>query len=438
MATLEELVDGILASEDVDVKALVKLSRQEETGKVMEGVVPRVQRLVKQIGGMILSKVVQQRINSEGLGERTPGVHSYRERSWQTVVGELTLSRGYLKNDEGCYTFPADDVLGLPRGDCTRELEYVVTLLSTDGAFETEMERLRAILGIEISGTLAAKQVEFHGQRQVEAEKHEQHCVFDQRQPVASQAPAGSRLVVGMDAAKYRSREAKDEPWKEMKIGSVGHLDEQGKVKKGKAYIAETDKDSLGRQLYIEAMRSGMASAQEIVTIADGARMNWNLIAEHFPEHRVEILDYYHAAQHVVACATARYGEGTQQAKQWGRTQRRRLKKGQVHKVLEELHRCRKALGRKKPEVRKLLSDNLAYFQDNQHRMNYARYRKRGYPIGSGFIESACKQIVTARLRGSGMRWRRSGAIHIAKLRALALSGRLYHFVVHRPHAEAA
>ncbi len=154
MATLEKLVDEILASEDVDVKELVKLSRDEEIGKVMEGVVRRVQQLVKRVGGMILSKVVQQRINTEGLGDRTPGVHSYRTRSWQTVVGQLTLSRGYLNNDKGRYTFPADDVLGLPRGDCTRELEYVVTLLSTDGAFETEMGRLRAILE-SINGTVA-------------------------------------------------------------------------------------------------------------------------------------------------------------------------------------------------------------------------------------------------------------------------------------------
>jgi len=65
----------------------------------------------------------------------------------------------------------------------------------------------------------------------------------------------------------------------------------------------------------------------------------------------------------------------------------------------------------------------VTYFRNNAHRMQYDRFRKMGYMIGSGTVESACKQIVTQRLKRSGAQWNVQGAVLTAKARAAWLSG---------------
>jgi len=251
------------------------------------------------------------------------------------------------------------------------------------------------------------------------------------------QESQSERIAIGVDAAKYRSRENSGEPWKDMKIGCVGRLDEKGKVRGGKSYVAENDKERLGRQLYLEAQRLGMDDAKQIVAIADGAPMNWNLMAEYFPERRVEILDFFHAAEHLTECSAAIHGEGTPKARHWAHVQRRRLLAGHYERVMNEIDRQLAKLPRRKTEARKVLCGNIIYFHTNRERMRYRHFQDCQYPIGSGFIESGCKQIVGVRLKGPGMRWREAGALHMAKLRGLALSGQLYRFIVQQ-HTGAA
>ena len=66
----------------------------------------------------------------------------------------------------------------------------------------------------------------------------------------------------------------------------------------------------------------------------------------------------------------------------------------------------------------------ITYIFHNRRRMDYERYRREGYPIGSGSVESACKVVVEARLKQAGMRWSRKGAQAMLALRSMLLSGR--------------
>jgi hypothetical protein len=434
---LNALMQEIVAGEQEDVKGLMELSGEEELKSLLERLVPKLQRFLRKLGGRMLSELIQERLNREGLGRPMCGVRRYRTRCWQTVLGQLKLERGCARAADGRENCPADRMLALPAGGYSREMEWLIVLLSTQGAYQVEMEHLRQLLGMEVSVRAAEDLVAEHGKRLVQVQQKEQEQVFWERAAVQAETTA-DRFVASVDAGKYRSREQAKEPWKEMKIGCVGHLDEQGQSCGGKLYVADNDKDRLGRQMYVEALRHGLEQAKEVLTIADGAPMNWKLMAEHFPENRVEILDYYHAAEHITASSEGIYGQGTDRAIRWARTQRRRLKAGHVQRVLDELARQRDQLGPRPSEARKVLSDNLDYFRANKARMRYKDFRQRGYPIGSGMIESACKQIITARLKGSGMRWRQAGALHMAKLRALALSGRLYRFILRRTLANAA
>jgi len=424
-----------VTSEVEEVKELKQIGAEEDVGRVLARLVPAVGRLMRKLAGGVLSRIVQGRLDHEGLGRPTVGVHRYRRRCWETMVGPLSLERGSCRRDWG-YEYPADKALGLPSGDYSLDMEWLIVLLATKGSYEAEVEQLRKMLGVEVCVRTVEDLVERHGRRRVEEEAQCQQDTFERRKPVSAERQ-NERIAIGIDAAKYRSREDPQEPWKDMKIGCVGSMDKEGKLRGGKAYVAENDKERLGRQLYTEAQRLGMDQAREIVAIGDGAPMNWNLMAQHLPERRVEILDFYHAAEHLTECGAALYGEGTKQAQHWARTQRRRLLNGHYNRVMNELQRRWQGLPRRKADLRKVLSDNIEYFQTNRQRMRYRYFRRCGYPIGSGFIETGCKQIVGMRLKGPGMRWRQAGALHMAKLRGLALSGQLYRFIVQH-HGQAA
>ena len=122
-----------------------------------------------------------------------------------------------------------------------------------------------------------------------------------------------------------------------------------------------------------------------------------------------QIVDWYHATHYLWQAAHAVYGEGTPLAKRWAKRRLAELWAGQVPKVLAALRRHQQG----GPAV----AEALTYYTNHQHRMADAQYRARGLPIGSGTMESGCKQIVTARLKQAGMIWSLGGARAVAAVR---------------------
>ncbi len=210
--------------------------------------------------------------------------------------------------------------------------------------------------------------------------------------------------------------------WKEVKSGAIYE------VKRGKepracriSYVSTFEKaPEFGKELWTEAARRGACDAERVVTLGDGSAWIWNLYAEHFP-NRVEILDYYHAGEHLDAVAKANWGESSQEASNWHKKQAKRLlKRDGAKKVLEDL----KGLQSKVVEAQKVIDDNIGYFENNLDRMNYYEYRKAGYHIGSGLAESACKHLVGGRLKQSGMtNWSKDGAEAVLRVRVVIENG---------------
>lgn len=155
-----------------------------------------------------------------------------------------------------------------------------------------------------------------------------------------------------------------------------------------------------------------------VVVVGDGAEWIWKR-AQMFSS-RCEILDFWHAIEKAWAFARLRHGQGSKRATTFIDRIARDLRAGQVHTVIVRLH----ALSRKKksPEQQEALDDLIKYYTDNQSRMRYDEYLRRGYGIGSGAVESAHKQVVHARLRQSGMRWSEAGAQRLLALRVLLLN----------------
>jgi len=158
----------------------------------------------------------------------------------------------------------------------------------------------------------------------------------------------------------------------------------------------------------------------KLVKVADGARDNWTYLSEILPEG-IEVVDYFHAAEHLHVAACLAYGKNNPQGDAWYKKWRHVLRHDD--KGVDKVIRALKYQARKYPR-RKKLARELKYFRRNRHRMDYAPLTDQALPIGSGIIEAACKTLVTQRLKCSGMRWRHEGGQAILTFRALVQSDR--------------
>jgi hypothetical protein len=137
-------------------------------------------------------------------------------------------------------------------------------------------------------------------------------------------------------------------------------------------------------------------------------------VEQYFPQ-ATQIVDWYHASQYLTPIAETAFGAATPQAQQWLTQTRTDLWEGRIQEVIQA---CRTCLAHAPSFAEKAIT----YYLHNEKRMDYARFRQQGYLIGSGTIESACKQIAAARLKCSGARWTLAGLIATAKARAAWLS----------------
>ncbi len=141
------------------------------------------------------------------------------------------------------------------------------------------------------------------------------------------------------------------------------------------------------------------------------------------PPTNTFILDFYHACEHVSGLCKQLYGEQTPEYwkhfKRWKAT----LFAGRVRKFLQELRQIRDTA--KYRAHRDCIQGEINYFTDNKDRMHYDRYRVRRLPIGSGTIESACKNVVGGRMKQGGMSWSEAGANGMLQIRCSIASGRL-------------
>jgi len=216
-------------------------------------------------------------------------------------------------------------------------------------------------------------------------------------------------LTVGADGLRVHS----DGDWTEMKCASF--LSEEY----GRSVIGTMERaEKFGELLYLEAVRRGAHGADTVVFVSDGATWIWNLVAHHFP-FAVEVVDWYHATQHLWEIAHAWYGEGNK-ADAWVKKNKERLMEDGVDRVISSIRQWKPA----DEQGQKIKRENLHYFGVNANRMLYATCELNGFYIGSGSVESACKQYGQGRLKQAGMRWKRPGIEAIAHLRSAMLNKR--------------
>jgi len=178
--------------------------------------------------------------------------------------------------------------------------------------------------------------------------------------------------------------------------------------------------EEFGKRLYLEAWNRGWSHAAKKVLIGDGAEWIWNLADLHFPG-AVQIVDLYHARQHLWELARKLYPNDQALQKTWMKVhQKRLLDKGKIEKLVTAI----RSLDSAPPEVVEKIRLEADYFERNAARMRYPKFRRQHLFVGSGVIEAGCKTVIGSRLKRSGMFWTVRGANSIIALRCCHLNSR--------------
>ena len=325
-----------------------------------------------------------------------------RGRCFTTVCGVLRLSRWEYKCQCGHIHVPWDAKQGL-KGRYTQGVAAAMMRLAAQLNYRAAAAELKH-QGIEVSHTTLHQKVQAWSSGE---------SVSDY---VAKESlDVGARWYVSCDGCHTNSRIG----YQEVKVGSIGkdypHQNATSVLKirpSSLRYVASRDSVAdFRRQLAALATQTGIyqdentMDTQEVVVIGDGAAWIWNLADEHFPG-ATEIVDYMHAKTHLYDVAKQAFGEeDPETVETWVNTTQTPLYNGETSQVVARI----RDLGKQNPTIADVLEKQVGYFQKHSHRMQYRTFNEKGYQIGSGVIESACKHVVAERCKQAGMRWTQHG-----------------------------
>lgn len=230
--------------------------------------------------------------------------------------------------------------------------------------------------------------------------------------------PKGAIVYVMLDGGRIRLR-ANGGEWREPCLGLILWETPEGKwIKHGISH--PTDKDQVLRIVDKWMQRFAPPDdgepSWEVVVIADGAQWIWDWAKQY--RWAIGILDYYHVREHVWEAARALHGEGTPQAAIWVKDVMNILWSGQVYKAEMLLDHLCLSEKLKKAQL-EAVSGLATYLRNHSEFIRFKKHRKEGRLIGSGAVESLCKQVFTMRMKGPGMFWSEEGAANLMALRTL-------------------
>jgi hypothetical protein len=361
-----------------------------------------------------------------------------------TVFGKVEYCRAYYAGCScGKGMAPLDQTYGLEAGAISSGVAQLMALAGIAFSFEESEKWLKEFLLFEVSENSIRSETQKMGRLQQEKEEQaiqtsQSEKALQERLRAEKQVP--SRLYGSMDAAKVRiePRVRQGEPvpehedWRDMKVGCWYQAEavprsrqssrQRRKAQREGTVLRTTQHkyfcdiahvDEFGKLVWATGCQVSADLVTELVFVCDGATWIWDLV-EHYYPNAVQIVDWYHAEDRLKRLADAVFASPSQR-QAWLADVVESLWQGQV----EEVMLACKRLADKHDQAQQALT----YFSNNSHRMRYDLFRAQGYLIGSGTIESGCKQIVAQRLKRPGAQWIVDGAVLTAKARAAWLSG---------------
>lgn len=337
----------------------------------------------------------------------------WREGVSITLLGRVRYRRPYyVCSDCRRGHYPLDEALGIMPGQMSAEVQQVAGLLGANLSFGRCCDVLQRVAHLDLSSNSIRKATQRMGQRVVDQETE----LVDWSQALEAQREhrrvkeKPRRLYGSLDG--YMVHVAGD--WHEMKAGVWWQVDEQRRAAAISYYTDWQPAAEFSTLTWATGFQRLADQAEEVVMVADGADWIWRIVEEHFPR-AVQIVDWYHAFSYVRAVAQAAFTDDA--ARQtWLAEQQAALQHGQRARVF---HACRACA----PTAPEPVRSALTFFARQRTRLRYDRYRAVGYQIGSGTMESGCKQLGQGRLKIAGAQWNERGARLVAKARAAFLSG---------------
>ena len=353
--------------------------------------------------------------------------HSHRAHTSFSLVGPVRYDRAYyLCRFCGKGLFPFDRQAGLTTRDLTPALERVATLAGTVAdSFEKGAELLHEMAGVRLGESTVERTTEGAGRRLADL--------------VAAGAPLGPKV----DWPWPKDYQGKRCAYVELDATGVRQQGRGGEAAEGRmAYVGMVCNpapeflypgDAAGpmRARYLAGLyplaefapllrapagRVGMDGADRWIGLTDGGHGLEDRLMENFPRIEVIILDFYHPAEKLTGLSRLLHpgdeAGGQEQAQQW-----RGLLKSEGGAVLAAV--LSEWDWPRRDGLKEAVDDLIGYLERNAHRMEYPESLARGWYIGSGAVESACKTVVGQRLKLAGMRWGEDGAHAVCHLRAL-------------------
>jgi len=451
-------------------------------GQRIDTVEREVFRQLLSLGHTLLSAFVADQGDGDlGPEVTTPEGHTARrlterhDRRYVSIFGELVISRVVYGTREGqkIERVPLDGRLGLPEGDFSYVLEDWGQRLCLKESFAEAGQSLGMLLGLRL-GTRALEQMN-------RAVAGYAPSFQDSLEPPPG-CEEGPLMVVTADGKgvpmrrpeeedgpRPHHRRTKGEKANKKRMACVGAvysidpfvrkaediIDEVLRDKKSKQrprpqhkhvwaeltreFEGEppvTAKEGLFCHLTDELTARNLEHDRPVICLMDGERALWDAQAVYFPE-AVGVLDLFHVLERLWAVAHCFHKEGSDESKEFVEQRLRDLLQGRVGYVISGLRRRLKAeklSGRR----RKVVASALEYLGNNKEHMRYDEYLARGYPIGSGVAEGACRHLVKDRMEQTGMRWTVAGAQAMLHVRALYLNDQWEEYLEHRVEREQA
>ena len=335
-----------------------------------------------------------------------------------TILGRVRLSRAYYHCPHCCAGHcPRDARLGLAGSDLSRGATEAVALAGALSSFaEAAQKTLPKLAGLRVGESTVERTTERIGAdvgarlaegRTFGAKRNWQWSKDAEGQTVAY--VSADATGVGMQGANGSAAEGRMAA-----VGMVWNAGVPGQVR----YVCGLTGglSVLGQPLRNQGAQVGMGRAQRWVAISDGGAGIEDWLRGNFPRVEAVILDFWHVAEYLNEWARVQHPDEAQ-AQDVARTWCHRLKHEGGKVVLAELERI--DVSGRCEAVQDAHRVVLVYFTNQVHRMDYPSYRAKGWLIGSGPVEAACKQVVGQRLKGTGMRWGEAGADGVCHLRAL-------------------
>jgi hypothetical protein len=364
--------------------------------------------------------------------------HQLRTKPVLTAVGPVEVSRPYYWCSS-CHAgqFPADAELDIENTEFSPGVRRMQAMVGQQAPFDQGREQMKVLAGLEVTAKSVERTAEALGADIAQGEQKESPQALPLPLPTVTGEPipilyvqmdgTGVPVVKKETVGRHGKIAGQPAHTREVKLGCVftqTTWDKKGypvRAPDSTTYTGAVETaDEFGRRLYREAGKRGWNRAQKRVVMGDGAEWIWNLVAEHFSE-AIQIVDLYHARQHLWELVRRLFPNDEGKQKSWMKVhQKRLLDRGRIEKLVGALRSIRS----RNPEVTEKIRAEADYFERNQERMRYPRFRRQHLFVGSGVIEAGCKTVVASRLKRSGMFWTVRGANAILALRCACLNGR--------------